>query len=384
MPRISTRRDFLGQTAPAVGLLAWTAHQSVQASTADDAGKSAPYSETARKLTERGIAFLRPRQDAKGGWSTQREPGITALVVTALLRSGQVPPGEPVVTKALSYLESFIGPKGGLSEAPHANYSTTIAIVAFKEANVNGRYEAVIKAGRDFLKAMQWDESEGKGRDDAFYGGAGYGGTNSRPDLSNTAFFIEALRESGLPADDPNLQKAIVFVSRCQNLKSEFNDQAWAAKINDGGFVYTAANGGQSMAGQADGGGLRSYASMTYAGLKSMIYAGLNRDDPRVKAALKYISRHYTLDENPGLGQQGLYYYYHTFAKTMAVLGEPKVQDSAGVAHDWRAELVTALEKRQQTHGGWVNPADRFMEGDPNLVTAYALLALAFTRAKAE
>jgi squalene-hopene/tetraprenyl-beta-curcumene cyclase len=381
MPRISTRREFLGQTAPAVGLLAWTAHQSALASAADDAGKSAPYTETARKLTERGIAFLRPRQDAKGGWSTQREPGITALVVTALLRSGQVAPGEPVVTKALSYLESFIGPKGGLSEAPHANYSTSIAIVAFKEANVNGRYQSIIKAGRDFLKTMQWDESEGKSRDDAFYGGAGYGGTNSRPDLSNTAFFIEALRESGLPADDPNLQKAIVFVSRCQNLKSEFNDQAWAAKINDGGFVYTAANGGQSMAGQADG-GLRSYASMTYAGLKSMIYAGLNRDDPRVKAALKYISEHYTLDENPGLGQQGLYYYYHTFAKTMAVLGEPKFQDSAGVAHDWRAELVTALEKRQPPQGGWVNPADRFMEGDPNLVTAYALLALAFTRAK--
>lgn len=56
-------------------------------------------------------------QDAKGGWSTQREPGITALVVTALLHSGQVAPGEPVVTKALAYLEGFISPKGGLSEA---------------------------------------------------------------------------------------------------------------------------------------------------------------------------------------------------------------------------------------------------------------------------
>ena len=215
---------------------------------AKDAASTA---ESARKLTERGIAFLRPRQDAKGGWSTQREPGITALVVTALLRSGQVAPGEPAVTKALAYLEGFIGPKGGLSEAPHANYSTSIALLAFREANTNGRYDRTIKAGQDFLKTMQWDESEGKTRDDAFYGGAGYGGSNSRPDLSNTAFFIEALRETGLPADDPNLQKAIVFVSRCQNLKSEFNDQPWASKVNDGGFVYTAANGGQSMAGQA-------------------------------------------------------------------------------------------------------------------------------------
>ena len=57
---------------------------------------------------------------------------------------------------------------------------------------------------------------------------------------------------------------------------------------------------------------------MTYAGLKSMIYAGLTADDPRVKAAYDYITKHYTLDENPGLGQQGLYYYYQTFAKALA------------------------------------------------------------------
>jgi squalene-hopene/tetraprenyl-beta-curcumene cyclase len=331
-------------------------------------------------MIERGVAFLRARQDAKGGWSTQREPGITALVVTALLRSGMVPPGDPAITKALAYLEGFIGPKGGLSEAPHSNYATSIALLAFREANINGRYDRTIKAGQEFLKTMQWDNGEGKSRDDAFYGGAGYGGANSRPDLSNTTFFIEAVRETGLPADDPSVQKALVFVSRCQNLNSEFNDQIWAKKINDGGFIYTPANGGQSMAGADAGGGLRSYGSMTYAGLKSMIYAGLSRDDPRVKAAMTYIARHYTLDENPGLGQQGLYYYYHTFAKTMAVLDQPTLVDSAGVSHDWRAELIAALAKRQEREGGWVNRADRFMEGDPNLVTAYAMLALEYTR----
>jgi squalene-hopene/tetraprenyl-beta-curcumene cyclase len=383
MPRKSSRRQFIEQGARALGLVAWAGHQPVMVSAADDAAKGrATTSESAKTLTDRGIAFLRPRQDAKGGWSTQREPGVTALVVTALLRSGQVAPGEPAVSRALAYLEGFIGAKGGLSEAPHANYATSIALVAFREANTNGRYDRTIKAGQEFLKLMQWDESEGKTRDDAFYGGAGYGGANSRPDLSNTTFFIEALRDTGLPADDPNLKKAIVFVSRCQNLKSEFNDQPWASKINDGGFVYTAANGGQSMAGEAPGGGLRSYASMTYAGLKSMIYAGLVRDDPRVKAALTYITNHYTLDENPGLGQQGLYYYYHTFAKTLALLGDPTLTDAAGVPHDWRSELVVAMSKRQLAEGGWVNPADRFMEGDPNLVTAYALLALAYTRSK--
>jgi squalene-hopene/tetraprenyl-beta-curcumene cyclase len=371
----ASRRQFLGQGLiglVSLGILGWR-HGFVLA-------QAEPATPAAGPLIDRGVKFLRSRQDAKGGWSTQREPGITALVVTALLRSGQVPPGDPMVTRAFTYLEGFIGAKGGLSEAPHANYSTSIALVAFQQANVNGRYDRVIKAGQDFLKSMQWDESEGKPRDDAFYGGAGYGGGNSRPDLSNTAFFMEALRDTGLPADDPNLQKALVFVSRCQNLKSEFNDQAWAGKINDGGFIYTAAQGGSSMAGKEANGGLRSYGSMTYAGLKSMIYAGLSREDPRVKAALTYITRHYSLEENSGLGQQGLYYYYHTFAKTMAVLETPTITDAGGVSHDWRAELVAALAKRQQANGSWVNPADRFMEGDPNLVTAYALLALAYTR----
>lgn len=372
----SSRRRFLGQGAGAFGLLAL----------ADRLGPFAVGAEEARsagELTQKGVEFLRPRQDASGAWSAERrEPGITALVVTALLRSGRVAPGEPTVTKALGFLEQFIGDKGGLSEASHANYATAVALMAFHEANARtgGRYDAFIKGGQDFLKRMQWDETEGKPRDDAYYGGAGYGGKSDRPDLSNTSFMMEALRDTGLPADDPALQKALVFVSRCQNLKSEFNDQPWAGKINDGGFIYTPAKGGQSFAGTTDDGGLRSYAGMTYAGLKSMIYAGLTKDDPRVKAARDYIARNYTLDENPGLGQRGLYYYYQVFAKAMSMLGEPMFTDASGKAHDWRADVVTALAKRQNANGSWVNSADSFMEGDANLVTSYCLLALAYAR----
>lgn len=375
----TTRRRFLGHGAQALGLAAALGGRPIAILADEPASKD---SASADQLIARGVNFLRPRQDDKGGWSTQREPGVTALVVTAMLRSGRVVPGDPSVTRALSYLEGYIGPSGGVSEDRHANYATSIALMAFHEANRDGKFNRIIKSGQDFLKGKQWDESEGKDRDDPFYGGAGYGGSNSRPDLSNTAFFMEALRDTGLPADDPNLKKALIFVSRCQNLKGEFNDQEWAGKVNDGGFIYSTAHDGESVAGKTAAGGLRSYASMTYAGLKSMIYAGLDKDDPRVKAALTYIKNHYSLDENPGLGQAGLYYYYHTFAKTMSVLGEPKLVDAKGNGHDWKAELVAALAKRQQPDGGWVNPADRFMEGDPNLVTAYAVLALAYARKK--
>ncbi|HEV3120696.1 MAG TPA: prenyltransferase/squalene oxidase repeat-containing protein [Isosphaeraceae bacterium] len=372
MSGFHSRREFLGQSAGVLGILALGGRPSLA-----QQEKAASATELARKA----VAFLRPRQEPNGGWSTATEPGISALVVTALLRTGLVTPAEPVVTKALAYLEGFVGPQGGLN-GPHANYSTSIALLAFHEANTGRRYDGVIKAGQSFLKGAQWDETEDKKPDDPFYGGAGYGGKNSRPDVSNTSYFLESLRETGLPADDPNVQKAVLFLSRCQNLKSEFNDQPWAGKVNDGGFVYTTAGGGVSMAGGDPASGLRSYASMTYAGLKSMIYAGLTDNDPRVKAAYDYIRQHYSLDENPGLGQAGLYYYYHTFAKALALLGKPTLVDSSGRSHDWRAELVEALAKRQNANGSWVNPADRFMEGDPNLVTAYGLLALAYTKPK--
>jgi squalene-hopene/tetraprenyl-beta-curcumene cyclase len=372
----TTRRVFLGRGVGILGLAAVSGRVGLA---------SMPFEgPSAAEVIAKAVAFLRPRQGEDGSWSSNRkEPGITALVVTALLRSGRATPEEPAIAKGLAYLERFVSPKGGLTEAPHANYTTAIALMAFKEANVAGRYDSVLKGSQSFLKDKQWDETEGKGHDDPFYGGAGYGGGNSRPDLSNTAFMVEALRDSGVPADDPALQKALVFVSRCQNLKSEFNDQPWAGKINDGGFIYTNAAGGSSPAGKADAGGLRSYASMTYAGLKSMIYAGLAPEDPRVKAASEYIAKNYTVDENPGLGERGLYYYYQTFARTLELIGKPELVDAAGKSHDWRAELVAALAKRQAANGSWVNKSDSFMEGDPNLVTAYGLLALAYARPKA-
>ncbi len=375
LPNLPSRRAFLNHGAGVAGAFALLGPMT---------RAQAPETRaTSDEIVAKAVNFLKPRQDDKGGWSTAKEPGITALVVTALLRSKRVAPAEPTVTKALAYLEQFLSPGGGLAEVPHANYATAIAIMAFHEANTGGKYDSAIKSGHAFLKSKQWDESEGKDSKNAFYGGAGYGGSNSRPDLSNTAFFMEALRDTGLPADDPGLKKALVFVSRCQNFKSEFNDQPFAEKVNDGGFIYTAANGGSSFAGTDANGGLRSYAGMTYAGLKSMIHAGLSQDDPRVQAAVGYITKNYTVDENPGMGQQGLFYYYQTFSKALAMLGKPTLTDAAGNVHDWRADLVAALAKRQGKDGSWVNPADRFLEGDPNLVTSYGLLALIYARPKA-
>src|SRR5262249_16895648 len=118
---------------------------------------------------------------------------------------------------------------------------------------------------------------------------------------------------------------------------------------------------------------------MTYGGLKSFLYAGVSKDDPRVKAAVNWVRRHYTLEENPGMGQSGLYYYYHTFGKAMTAWGEDRFADAAGKKHDCRRELFDALKKRQQEDGSWQNKADRtFGESNSELSTAFALLSLSY------
>ncbi|MEM8735923.1 MAG: hypothetical protein AAGG44_16965, partial [Planctomycetota bacterium] len=122
------------------------------------------------------------------------------------------------------------------------------------------------------------------------------------------------------------------------------------------------------------------YGSMTYAGLKSMIYAGLDTDDMRVKAAVGFLKANYSLESNPGMGQQGLFYYFHTMAKALDALGESTFEDANGVRHNWKAELRTKLAELQQEDGSWVNPTTRWMEGDPNLVSAYALLCLKYCK----
>lgn len=360
-------RAFHAIGAAFVGCAIWA----LPAAAADSAAVKAAIEKGSRYLIEEG-------QAADGSFSSQVGPAVTALAVTALAQSG-TPADDPAVKKGLEYLLKFRNVDGGIHtpDSKVANYETSIAIMALAACNYGGRYVKELQAAEAFVKGLQWDDAEGKGTDDPAYGGAGYG-SKGRPDLSNTAFMIEALRSVGTSQNDPAIQRALAFVSRTQNLEGPHNTLPHPAKNPDGGFYYTPANGGESQAGTLPNGGLRSYGSMTYAGLKSMIFAGLTKNDPRVKAATAWLRRHYTFAENPGLGDAGLYYYFHTAAKALDVLGEDSFTDAEGKAHDWRAELSDVILAKQKPDGSWVNENVRWMEGDPNLVTAYALLALSY------
>ena len=356
-----------------------------------------------RAAVEKGQTYLRAQQGLDGAWGVPgmrpAEPGITAIVVTALLRTtpGATRATQPAIWKGLDYLLAKQKPDGAVFDGENANYVTSVSVMAFLESRDPAFREAAGKAAAYVGEAIL-DEKEGANpKDNVHYGGAGY--EKRRPDqtelyadLSNTSYSLEALkqaRDAGIPVDEKAFAAAIRFLERTQH-RSESNDQPWASDDPRvaGGFVYHPK---ESKAGEMEINGktvLLPYGSMTYAGVKSFIHARVGKDDPRVKAAVDWIRKFYTLEENPGfdvsrpdkdLGQQGLYYYYDTFAKAHEAIGEDRFADVKGVVHDWRAELIDALASRQRADGAWVNDrSEKWMEGNPSLATAYCVLALSY------
>lgn len=340
---------------------------------------------TLKSVADKALQFLATQGQAEDGtFSKEAGPGVTALVLTAALRHGKGL-DDAMVAKGVKAMEGFIKPDGGIyGNGRLMNYETCVGILFFAEANRvagDGRFNKVLADAKKFLTSMQYGSGPGDDPTNKDYGGAGYAG-KGRPDLSNTAYLLEALHSLDAGPDDPAVQRAIAFISRCQNLQSEHNPSALAAKVNDGGFYYTVPTEKDLESGDRSGaeGGLRSYGSMTYSGLKSMIYAGLTSDDKRVKAATDWISMHYSVSENPGMGNAGLYYYYHTFATALKATGLDKIKDAKGVEHDWRKELIAQLAAEQQPDGSWKNKNEKWFENNSNLATAFALLSLAYCK----
>jgi squalene-hopene/tetraprenyl-beta-curcumene cyclase len=357
--------------------------------------------EAARQAIDRGLSFLRSSQGPGGGWmegvaaqgseSPQISPAasaaVTGLVIRAFAQAGMQ--ADPAVRRGTERMLTLIKPGGKLDPDPSGglgSYVASCGVLALAALDDPAQSED-LRALVAWLKQAQWDQGEGVRPEHDWFGGVGYG-RNGRPDLSNTQMMLEALHESGAGAGDAAVQRALAFVARCQNRKVDGAPE-WAMRgSDDGGFVYTVANGGESFASEVAGEGrygerlpadtrsLRSYGSMTYAGYKSMLFAGLGRDDPRVQAALEWMRRHYTLDQNPGLGLQGLFYYRTALSRALLAGGIDRLRDATGTEHDWRSELIRTLVSCQRPDGSWVNAEDRWMESHPDLVTAYALLAI--------
>jgi squalene-hopene/tetraprenyl-beta-curcumene cyclase len=340
----------------------------------------------------KGVDFLKSKQKPDGGWQSDKEPpAITALVLRTIVTTRPQEADDPFIKKGYQKLLSYQLDNGGIYQDALANYNTAIAVSALAASKDPALKPALDKAVA-YLKGLQFTtnsppDPKGQkvtGEEHPWFGGFGYG-RHGRPDGSNTQMAIEGLQNAGLSKDDPAFKNALAFMTKMQN-NSETNPMPFAG--DDGGFIYTPANNGESFAGESttpDGKRmLRSYGSMTYAGLKSMIYAGLTKEDPRVKAAWDWIRKTYTVDVNPGMPanhpqqgdirKHGLYYYYHTMARALNVYDEPIINTPQG-KRDWRVDLANKLISLQSADGSWAGEK-RWMEDNPVLVTSYAVQAL--------
>lgn len=349
------------------------------------------------RAIEKGVDFLKSRQDpAKGSWSDAANPAFTGLAITATLgdpnldRSKGLPES---VEKGYQFILTNTHDDGGIYGKGLATYNTAICLMALSQSGKE-EHLPVIAAARRLLVNQQQDYDRKGVVDNRFDGGIGYGGSSTHSDLSNTHFALEALYYSkkalaDTPYDDTkeldlDWNAAIEFVSLTQNSEASVKRLGTDYVLRDedkGGFVYYPGNTkSEEIVLKSDGTektALRSYGSMTYAGMLSFIYADMDRDDPRIAAAMDWLQKNYTLEENPGMDAQGLFYYYHTMAKALAITGTKKLVDPSGKKIDWKESLALELMSRQKTDGSWTNEgSNRWMEDNPVLVTGYALIAL--------
>ena len=352
--------------------------------TAEDVAES--LANEARAAIDRGVRWLLRQQSPEGSWSNPEFPALTALPLWAIVRGGSA--DTQAVARAVRYILSCAREDGSIWREPTkpqkggglSNYNTAICMAALHQVG-GPDILAVVQKARRFIAGTQH-----LGADD-YRGGMGYDPETGRPyaDLSNSYIAYEAMRVTEAAEDlrtgaggraDLDWAAAREFLDKIQHKPEGTNDP------DAGGFAYhpfeSKAGVYTNEAGEIR---FRSYGSMTYAGLLGMIYAELNRDDPRVQSAFAWAVRHWTLNENPGMGNEGLFYFYNVLAKGLAAYGQDRLNVPGGRTVNWRAELIRKLVNLQKTDpadgaGYWVNEANRWWEGDPVLVTSYALLAL--------
>jgi len=320
-------------------------------------------------------------QQPNGSW--KYDPAVTALVLYSLTLEPQYVPDDKTaeaIGKGYAFLEGFVKPDGGIYHEHYRNYSTAVGLMAFAAAG-KPQYQSIVDNARKYLIGFQLDESEDISSAHAYYGGIGYGG-DDRPDLSNLQLALEAIKaaEEFAAASDgshpaelilesktlaPHWEKALVFLSRTQNIES-INDMDYAT--GDGGFIYETGHYKPQRS--------ISYGSMTYAGLKSLLYAGVDKNDIRVRKAYSWICSHYSVEENPNFGTSSLYYYFMTATKCLKTFGQDAIVDSKGSRHDWREDFLNKIISLQHEEGYWVNADGRYQENIKDLATAYSVIAM--------
>ena len=295
----------------------------------------------AHDAMKRGVLWLESHQEKDGRLGPEKYPAITALALSALKAAGST--NLAVLTKADNYLKHFLNTK---TTDPLIGYNADICrklLGLATSANLSRQHAAVdreySRSAREFeLRQIAWQKQRAELAKE----------NKGDPDRMMAGKVAEAAVSVGLRAE--------------------------------GGKI---AGSGQSTADSSHptARAPRGYGSMTYQGMMDLLYDDVKADDPRVDAMVDWTERGFILDEREGKGQAGIFYFYHALSKCLNACGEPVIQSlRGGNPIQWREQLIYKLVSLQTKEvdgaGYWVNTDKTYMEGDPFLVTTYALLTL--------
>ena len=331
------------------------------------------------RAVAKGCEFLLSKQAADGHFSDPQMPALTALPLWALTIGDAEKAARERAAKFVLATQredgGFYVPKPGRGGSGLGNYNTSVCLAAL--------YESKLVSPAPLLKARDYIASSQLVGDDTMAGGFGYDKISRRryADLSNTSYAMDAMartssleefRAGGKKAD-LDWAKAIAFVENLQ--KTEGPDK--------GGAAYNERTPQAGMATNREGRvNLRAYGSMSYAAVLSMCAAKLTKGDPRVRNALAYCRDHWTLEENPGMGNQGLFYYFDILSRALSAADVESFERADGTKILWKEELASRLIGLQKPDGSWSNDNNRFWEGDPVLCTSFALIVLGHCRSR--
>jgi len=357
-----------------------------------------------KRILERSIdlalAYLVKRQADDGSFphfhDGEPSPAVTSLVAWALAETGP-PAGDARIAlrAALALLRSRLTKTGELAverDIAHLTYAMSCTLLALQRTGEKTD-EALIQRLASALVRRQVDEEEGYDPNDWRYGAwpyyEAYESSHLRTDISTAAYVIQALERAKMPSSSPVWRRYGLWLDEAQNIglrASKEADRTKEEEFRDGGFGFNPRDskaGSQVVANDLIA--YSSYGSATADGLRALIAVDGSSSGPRAVAALQWLVQHYSIERNPGFGEddgpaswgQGIYFYYlHSLARAFRAAKLRSLRSAGGEFHAWPEEMIRELARRQRKDGSWRNPNRLMNEQDPVLATALALLAL--------
>ncbi len=311
-----------------------------------------------RQAMDRGVRFLKNRQDANGSWHKihgYERCGSTALAVLAMMSCG-VPKNDPAIQKAMTYLRLFPGDEAG------QNYSLSLQTMAFCLVEPEQDRE-LIRANVKLLEKRQV-------RGNSVHAGGWHYTEGILSDLSNSQFSILALYEAervGVNAQRETWSRAFRYWSKTQNTQGSQNG-SWGYTPTENGSNYV--RGSMTCAGIASlivtSGVLGSGGALVRGDRIDCFQPNRGEAAEQIQKGLAWLGRHFSVSQNPAFGGY-LYYYLYALERVGRMTNHRFIAD-----HDWYREGADKLLQLQDDiDGGWRNISE------PDIVaTSFALLFL--------